>query len=96
MKQLLQMQWMETRMAVGGNLSLILNDVSITIETIEIVSIFLQMLLHVSAKLEQKQMVQIYHIAIINYRSYIPFIHSLQNISISVMVMIIRLPTQIR
>ena len=55
-------------MAVGGNLSLILNDVSITIETIEIVSIFLQMLLHVSAKLEQKQMVQFYHIAIINYR----------------------------
>ena len=53
-------------MAVGGNLSLILNDVSITIETIEIVSIFLQMLLHVSEK--QKQMVQIYHIAIINYR----------------------------
>lgn len=90
------MQWMETRMAVGGNLSLILNDVSITIETIEIVSIFLQMLLHVSAKLEQKQMVQIYHIAIINYRSNIPFIHSLQNISFSVMVMIIRLPTQIR
>ena len=63
-------------MAIGGNLSLILNDVSITIETIEIVSIFLQMLLHVSAKLEQKQMVQIYHIAIINYRSNIPFIHS--------------------
>ena len=62
------MQWMETGMAVGGNLSLILNDVSITIETIEIVSIFLQMLLHVSAKLEQKQMVQFYHIAIINYR----------------------------
>ena len=90
------MQWMETRMAIGGNLSLILNDVSITIETIEIVSIFLQMLLHVSAKLEQKQMVQIYHIAIINYRSNIPFIHSLQNISFSVMVMIIRLPTQIR
>lgn len=88
------MQWMETRMAVGGNLSLILNDVSITIETIEIISIFLQMLLHVSAK--QKQMVQIYHIAIINYRSNIPFIHSLQNISFSVMVMIIRLPTQIR
>ena len=88
------MQWMETRMAVGGNLSLILNDVSITIETIEIVSIFLQMLLHVSAK--QKQMVQIYHIAIINYLSNIPFIHSLQNISFSVMVMIIRLPTQIR
>jgi len=94
MKQLLQMQWMETRMAVGGNLSLILNDVSITIETIEIISIFLQMLLHVSAK--QKQMVQIYHIAIINYRSNIPFIHSLQNISFSVMVMIIRLLTQIR
>ena len=91
------MQWMETRMAIGGNLSLILNDVSITIETIEIVSIFLQMLLHVSAKLEQKQMVQIYHIAIINYRSNIPFIHSLQNISFSViMVMVIRLPTQIR
>ena len=90
------MQWMETGMAIGGNLSLILNDVSITIETIEIVSIFLQMLLHVSAKLEQKQMVQIYHIAIINYRSNIPFIHSLQNISFSVMVMIIRLPTQIR
>ena len=90
------MQWMETRMAVGGNLSLILNNVSITIETIKIVSIFLQMLLHVSAKLEQKQMVQIYHIAIINYRSNIPFIHSLQNISFSVMVMIIRLPTQIR
>ena len=88
------MQWMETRMAIGGNLSLILNDVSITIETIEIVSIFLQMLLHVSAK--QKQMVQIYHIAIINYRSNIPFIHSLQNISFSVMVMIIRLLTQIR
>ena len=64
---LLQMQWMETGMAVGGNLSLILNDISITIETIEIVSIFLQMLLHVSAKLEQKQMVQFYHIAIINY-----------------------------
>ena len=81
-------------MAVGGNLSLILNDVSITIETIEIISIFLQMLLHVSAK--QKQMVQIYHIAIINYRSNIPFIHSLQNISFSVMVMIIRLLTQIR
>ena len=81
-------------MAIGGNLSLILNDVSITIETIEIISIFLQMLLHVSA--EQKQMVQIYHIAIINYRSNIPFIHSLQNISFSVMVMIIRLPTQIR
>ena len=88
------MQWMETRMAIGGNLSLILDDVSITIETIEIISIFLQMLLHVSAK--QKQMVQIYHIAIINYRSNIPFIHSLQNISFSVMVMIIRLPTQIR
>ena len=85
---------METRIAIGGNLSLILNDVSITIETIEIISIFLQMLLHVSAK--QKQMVQIYHIAIINYRSNIPFIHSLQNISFSVMVMIIRLPTQIR
>lgn len=81
-------------MAIGGNLSLILDDVSITIETIEIISIFLQMLLHVSAK--QKQMVQIYHIAIINYRSNIPFIHSLQNISFSVMVMIIRLPTQIR
>ena len=81
-------------MAIGGNLSLILNDVSITIETIEIISIFLQMLLHVSAK--QKQMVQIYHIAIINYRSNIPFIHSLQNISFSVMVMIIRLLTQIR
>ena len=81
-------------MAVGGNLSLILNDVSITIETIDIISIFLQMLLHVSEK--QKQMVQIYHIAIINYRSNIPFIHSLQNISFSVMVMIIRLPTQIR
>jgi len=85
---------METRIAIGGNLSLILNDVSITIETIEIISIFLQMLLHVSAK--QKQMVQIYHIAIINYRSNIPFIHSLQNISFSVMVMIIRLLTQIR
>ena len=81
-------------MAIGGNLSLILDDVSITIETIEIISIFLQMLLHVSAK--QKQMVQIYHIAIINYRSNIPFIHSLQNISFSVMVMIIRLLTQIR
>ena len=91
------MQWMETRMAIGGNFSLILNEVSITVETIETVSIFFQMLLHVSAKLEQKQMVQIYHIAIINYRSNIPFIHSLQNISFSViMVMVIRLPTQIR